>query len=128
MKKTAVLLYPNYSEYELSVALSILMQAEKPVVTVAGSREPIRGEAGLVCLPDATVNDINPEEIDSLLLTGCLDIFALNDGEVIPSLNYSACSKRRYDHWQHIKLSLPFNKSRSIKRAKRHCWEVRRQS
>lgn len=27
MKKTAVLLYPQFSEYELSVALSILMQA-----------------------------------------------------------------------------------------------------
>lgn len=27
MKKTAVLLYPQFSEYELSVSLSILMQA-----------------------------------------------------------------------------------------------------
>jgi 4-methyl-5(b-hydroxyethyl)-thiazole monophosphate biosynthesis len=88
MKKTAVLMYPNYSEYELSVALSILMQAEKPVVTVAVSREPVRGEAGLVCLPDATVDDINPEEIDSLLLTGCMDIFALNEGEVNHLVNF----------------------------------------
>lgn len=28
------------------------------------------------------VDEINPEEIDSLLLTGCLDSFALNDREV----------------------------------------------
>ncbi|MEI5907294.1 DJ-1/PfpI family protein [Bacillus spongiae] len=77
MKKTAVLLYPQYSEYELSVALSILMQAGKPVITVGGSIQPIRGEAGLTCIPDTTVDEINMEEIDSLLLTGCMDIFAL---------------------------------------------------
>ncbi|MFB7155468.1 hypothetical protein [Lysinibacillus sp. NPDC056232] len=34
MKRTAVLLYPQFSEYELSVALSILMQGNKPIITV----------------------------------------------------------------------------------------------
>jgi protein deglycase len=82
LKKTAVLLYPNYSEYELSVALSILMQAEKPVVTVGVTHQPIKGEAGLVCLPEEAVDEINPEDIDSLLLTGCLDIFALSEEKV----------------------------------------------
>lgn len=82
LKKTAVLLYPQYSEYELSVALSILMQAEKPVVTVGVTHQPIKGEAGLVCQPDATVDEINPEDIDSLLLTGCLDIFSLPEEQV----------------------------------------------
>lgn len=33
MKKTAVLLYPQFSEYELSVALSVLMQGGKSVIT-----------------------------------------------------------------------------------------------
>lgn len=77
MKKTAVLLYPQYSEYELSVALSILMQGEKPVVTVGLNKLPIRGESGLTCLTDTTINEVNLEEIDSLLLTGCMDILAL---------------------------------------------------
>lgn len=31
MKKTAVLIYPHFSEYELTTALSILMQGAKPV-------------------------------------------------------------------------------------------------
>gem|GEM_PF-4456080 len=31
MKKTAVLLYPQFSEYEWIVALSIFMQGNKPV-------------------------------------------------------------------------------------------------
>ncbi|WP_245827549.1 hypothetical protein [Paenisporosarcina indica] len=34
VKETAVLLYPQFREYELSVALSILMQGNKPIVTV----------------------------------------------------------------------------------------------
>ncbi|EPD54131.1 hypothetical protein HMPREF1210_00116 [Paenisporosarcina sp. HGH0030] len=77
MKKTAVLIYPQYSEYELSVALSILMQGEKPVITIGLNNLPIRGESGLTCLTDTTIDEVNLEEIDSLLLTGCMDILAL---------------------------------------------------
>ena len=83
MKKTAVLLYPQYSEYELSVALSILMQGGKPVVTVGGNMHPITGESGLTCLPDTTVDEINIDEIDSLLLTGCMDVFALENEKTL---------------------------------------------
>lgn len=80
MKKTAVLLYPQFSEYELSVAISILMQANKPIITVGVSDQPIRGESGLTCMPDTTIDALNYDEIDSLLLPGCMDIFSL-EGE-----------------------------------------------
>ncbi|WP_433746397.1 DJ-1/PfpI family protein [Falsibacillus pallidus] len=79
MKKTVVLLYPQFSEYELSVALSILMQGEKPVITAAARKKPIHGESGLVCLPDASVDEIDLDEVDSLLLTGCMDVLALSE-------------------------------------------------
>lgn len=79
MKKTAVLLYPHFSEYELSVALSILMQANKPIVTIGLNKQTIKGEAGLSCVPDTTIIEVNPEEIDSLLLPGCMDIMTLID-------------------------------------------------
>ena len=81
MKKTAVLLYPQFSEYELSVALSVLMQGGKSVVTIGINNEPIRGESGLMCLPDTTIDQVNCDEIDSLLLTGCMDIGALQNEE-----------------------------------------------
>ncbi len=81
MKKTAVLLYPQFSEYELTVALSILMQGKKPVVTVGLNKQSIKGESGLSCVADATVDEINFEEIDSLLLPGCMDIMSLYDEE-----------------------------------------------
>ncbi|GLC87079.1 DJ-1/PfpI family protein [Lysinibacillus piscis] len=77
MKKTAVLLYPQFSEYELSVALSILMQGAKPIVTVGLSDTLIRGESGLTCLADTTIHQLKDEEIDSLLLPGCMDIGVL---------------------------------------------------
>lgn len=81
MKKTAVILYPQFSEYELSVALSILMQGGKPVVTVGIHNQPIKGESGLTCLPDTTIDEVNKDEIDSLLLTGCMDIGILQNEE-----------------------------------------------
>jgi len=79
MKKTAVLLYPQFSEYELSVPLSILMQGNKPIVTVGLNNQPITGESGLSCVADTTINEINLKEIDSILLPGCMDIMTLID-------------------------------------------------
>ncbi|MGE7672690.1 DJ-1/PfpI family protein [Lysinibacillus sp. NPDC094403] len=84
MKKTAVLLYPQFSEYELSVALSILMQGNKPLVTVGLNREKIKGESGLSCIADKQLNEVNLDEIDSLILPGCMDIaLIINEQELI---------------------------------------------
>ncbi|MEK5184890.1 DJ-1/PfpI family protein [Solibacillus sp. FSL W7-1324] len=74
MKKTAVLIYPNFSEYELTTALSILMQAAKPISIISIDRNPVKGEAGLTLIADITIDQVNYEEYDSLLLTGCMDI------------------------------------------------------
>ncbi|MFE3575815.1 DJ-1/PfpI family protein [Lysinibacillus sp. NPDC059133] len=74
MKRTAVLLYPQFSEYELSVALSILMQGDKPIITVGLNNEKIKGESGLSCIADIQISEVNLDEIDSLLLPGCMDI------------------------------------------------------
>ena len=74
MKKTAVLVYPNFSEYELTTALSILMQGAKPVSIIAINDGPIKGEAGLTIIADLTIDQVNEAEYDSLLLPGCMDI------------------------------------------------------
>jgi len=77
MKKTAVLIYPNFSEYELTTALSILMQGAKPISIISVNREPVKGEAGLTVMADLTIDEVIYEEYDSLLLTGCMDIFSV---------------------------------------------------
>ena len=74
MKKTAVLMYPSFSEYEISVALSVLGQAGKEVVTVSDTDDPVVGEACFACLPDATYDEINPDDFDSVLLPGMMQL------------------------------------------------------
>lgn len=93
MKKTMVLLYPEFSEYELSIALSILMQGKKPIVTVGLTKDPIKGESGLSCIADATVGEVNLNEVDSLLLPGCMDIIDLINEEALLGLIKGAASK-----------------------------------
>lgn len=73
MKKVAVLLYPQFSNYECSVALSILAQAEKPFDTFALSKAPVRSEEGLCVMPDLVLEDLDNAAYDALLLPGCLD-------------------------------------------------------
>jgi protein deglycase len=41
----------------------------------------IRGESGLTCIPDVTIDKLNKKEIDSLVLTGCMDVMKLADEE-----------------------------------------------
>jgi protein deglycase len=76
-----VLLYPQFSEYELSVALSILMQGGKPFLTAGVEARLVRGEAGLNCIPDVTIDALYHKEIDSLILPGCMDIMTIADDE-----------------------------------------------
>ena len=82
MKKTAVLIYPNFSEYEFTTALSILMQGGKPISVISIDHEPVRGESGLTVIADLTVDEVNIEDYDSLLLTGCMDIFAILPNDI----------------------------------------------
>ncbi|KAA0549891.1 4-methyl-5(B-hydroxyethyl)-thiazole monophosphate biosynthesis protein [Bacillus sp. BGMRC 2118] len=89
MKKTALLLYPQFSEYEISVALSVLMQGRKPVVTIGVENKQIRGESGLTVIPDTTIYDLDPSEFDSLLLSGCMDI-----SQIIDDTRYTDFIKR----------------------------------
>lgn len=44
MKKVAVLLYPDFSNYEMSVALSVLGQGQKPFDVFGLTLEPIKSE------------------------------------------------------------------------------------
>jgi len=80
-KITGVILYPLFSEYELTVALSILKQGDHPIKTIGITSEPIRGESDLTCISDTTIYDVDINTLDSLLLPGCMDISTLYDHE-----------------------------------------------
>ena len=56
MKKTAVLIYNSFCNFEFSVALEILALAEKEVVIFAHTKEAVKSEDGLMVLPNQTIS------------------------------------------------------------------------
>jgi protein deglycase len=69
---TAVILYSMFSEYELSVVLSILSQGGKAISIIGLSKTPIQSEAGLACVVDETFDTADVMQLDSLLLPGMM--------------------------------------------------------
>jgi putative intracellular protease/amidase len=78
---TGILLYPRFSEYEISVIISVLTQANHPKVFIGLTDKPVKGEAGLVCLPETTIDNVNLDMIQSLVLPGVDDFQHLMDQE-----------------------------------------------
>ena len=84
MKKTAVLLYESFCNFEFSVLLEILAINKKPVVFFAKEILPIISEEGLKVIPDIKIEDLDISEFDSLILTGAADIRkAVEDEEIL---------------------------------------------
>ena len=74
MKKTAVLLYDSFCNFEISVAMEVLVLGGKEVVVFGATKEPIRSEDGLLVIPQKELSELDIEEYDSLLLPGAMDI------------------------------------------------------
>jgi len=74
MKKTAVLIYQGFCNFEIAPALEMLALAQKPMTLFARSLDPVRSEEGLVVLPEKSIDQLQLEEYDSLLLPGATDI------------------------------------------------------
>lgn len=73
MKKTAILLFDLFSNYELSVAVSVLSQAGKPV-DVFCLNDVAVSEEGLQVKRTKALPEADAAEYDSLLLPGCMDL------------------------------------------------------
>ena len=83
MKKTAVLIYDQFCNFEIAPALEMLAMAQKPVTIFAKSVAPVRSEEGLTVLPDQAIDALCLAEYDSLLLPGAMDICAAIEDEAI---------------------------------------------
>jgi len=84
MKRTAVLIYQGFCNFELSVALEMLAMAGKPITVFAVDKNVVRSEEGLMVLPDESIDELDVDDYDSLLLTGAADIAeAINNPSVI---------------------------------------------
>lgn len=84
MKKTAILVYDQFCNFEISVALEMLAMSEKSVVIFSKGKQSMRSEEGITVLPDEDIAAINCDEFDSLLLPGAMDIrLAIEDEAVL---------------------------------------------
>lgn len=84
MKKTAVLIYDQFCNFEISVALEILALNNRGIDVFAKTDDVVLSEDGLNVLPDKTIYDLTIEDYDSLLLPGAADIrSAVEDDAII---------------------------------------------
>lgn len=84
MKKTAVLIYNQFCNFEIAPALEMLAIAQKPITIFAKTLAPVQSEEGLTVLPEKTIGELNLAEYDSLLLPGAMDIReAIEDAELL---------------------------------------------
>lgn len=87
MKRTAILIYNQFCNFELSVVLEILAMAQKPITVFAKLKSPVYSEEGLSILPEKTIDELNIEEFDSLVLPGAMDIReAIEDDTILDFL------------------------------------------
>ncbi len=94
-KKTAVLIYDQFCNFEISVALEILAIAEKQITVFAKSPASVRSEEGLNVCPDRCISDIDISEYDSLLLPGATDIReVIEDEEMLSFIKLFADNQR----------------------------------
>lgn len=84
MKKTAVLIYDQFCNFEISTALEALALGGKPITVFAKTMDAVTSEDGLSVLPHQSIRDVEPEEYDSLLLPGAADIReAVEDADIL---------------------------------------------
>ena len=83
MKKTAVLIYNQFCNFEISVALEMMAMAEREFVIISKTLEPVKSEEGIKVIADKIIEEIEIDEFDSLLLPGAMDIGEVVEDEVI---------------------------------------------
>lgn len=83
MKKTAVLIYPQFCNFEIAPALELLALSGKPVTIFAKTTAPVRSEEGLTVVPDCAMDALDVAQYDSLLLPGASDIREAIEDEAV---------------------------------------------
>ncbi len=73
MKRTAVLLYPQFSNYEVALSIYLLSAFGKDTRFFSIDGRPVKSECGLWIGSDCALEELEIDEFDSLLLTGSSD-------------------------------------------------------
>ncbi len=70
MKQVGLLLFPGFSEFEITVALSLIPSATYEVVTLALDETTVKSESGLLCQPHCKLSDVKPDDLEVLIVPG----------------------------------------------------------
>lgn len=81
MSKVALLVFPTFSEFEVSVAISLL-RSSHDLFTVTLDGETVTSEAGLRVMPHLSIDQADPNDYDVLLIPGG-DMVHLKDAEPV---------------------------------------------
>jgi len=89
-KKTAVLLYDSFCNFEISVALELLALTGKRIVIFGKQKEPVCSEEGLRVLPDASLEEDLAEMVgwDDNLRNPVEEGYIISDN-IITSVSYN---------------------------------------
>lgn len=88
VKKVAVVIYPEFSSYEISILLAIFKIFEKEIVVFSAEKTIIDSEEGLHFVPDKTLSEFDIKEYDCLVLPGMWSFpKVLNDDRYISFLS-----------------------------------------
>ncbi len=79
MRQVGLLLFPGFAEFEVMVAASLLRDSHD-LVTLALTEEAVTSEAGLIFSPHKPLEDVDPAELDALIIPGG-DMVHLKDTE-----------------------------------------------
>ncbi len=82
-QKTAVLIYDQFCNFEISVALATLAWHDKKIDVFAKTPAGVTSEEGLRVLPDKTIAELEADAYDILLLPGASDIRSAAEDDAV---------------------------------------------
>lgn len=68
-KKALLFIFKGYCEFEITTAISILRTTHE-MHTFSIDHTPCKSEAGLTTIPDFSINELNPEDYDVVIIPG----------------------------------------------------------
>ena len=69
-KKAAILIYPEFSNYEISILAAVFKAFEKEIVVFAAGKQPVDSDEGFRFMPDKALDEFDMDEYDCLVLPG----------------------------------------------------------
>jgi len=85
LKKILHIIFPTFSEWQTGIATSIISWTHQ-VVHAGLTREAVRSEGGLTCLPELRLTQVDPTEFAGMLIPGGLEMLHVAEAPELHAL------------------------------------------